>query len=418
MSFGCAVSDNGAWAVTGTLVITANTFTVSSGKTLTVTNSNGGTLNVTGGTLANAGTISNAGSVTISSGATLSNTGTLSGNITDNGTVSFIASTVYSNAISGAGVVMVNPGNGNTVVFTGINTYTGTTTVTSGTLQLGNGTTNGSAANSVLDVLSGSTIKFNETGAVNIGNTVEGAGTLYQAGSGTLTLSGANTYTGGTTLAGGTLNVTGSIANSAVAVQSGATLEGTGTIGGAVSIAGGTLISGTTSPGILKTGNLSFNSTSHYAVQVNGSTAGTSYGQTQVTGTITLNNAILSLTGTRTEHAGDAIILITNDGSDAVSGTFAGLAEGTAVTLNNVVYYITYLYNGNDVALVDKWSAVAHLAPDAAPDTSAADVVYATGDIAVTANDLGWGSRAATARKWPARKPASATAGCSPISPT
>ena len=44
--------------------------------------------------------------------------------------------------------------------------------------------------------------------------------------------------------------------------------------------------------------------------------------------------------------------IINNDGADAVSGTFNGLAEGGTITFNTVTLYITYTGgDGNDVVL-------------------------------------------------------------------
>ena len=57
-------------------------------------------------------------------------------------------------------------------------------------------------------------------------------------------------------------------------------------------------------------------------------------------------------------HDGDVIVLIRNDGTDAVTGTFANLPENAQVIAGGVTYQITYTYNadtgafgtGNDVA--------------------------------------------------------------------
>ena len=150
-----------------------------------------------------------------------------------------------------------------------------------------------------------------------------GHGGVEKYGAGTLTLSAVNTYVGATNVNAGTLIVDGSIAGSAVGVQSGATLGGHGTTGAVVIYAGGTLAPGN-SPGIIHTGDLTFASGAHFAVQIAGTTAGTGYDQVVVNGAVSLGNASLDLTflnGFAT-HAGDSFLLIDNDGNDAVTGQF------------------------------------------------------------------------------------------------
>ncbi|MBT2324306.1 autotransporter-associated beta strand repeat-containing protein, partial [Variovorax paradoxus] len=91
-----------------------------------------------------------------------------------------------------------------TLVFTGTNTYTGGTTISAGTLQIGNGGTTGSIAG---DVLNNGTLAFNRSDNLSYGGQISGTGALRQQGSGTTILTGANSYTGGTTIAAGTLQL-------------------------------------------------------------------------------------------------------------------------------------------------------------------------------------------------------------------
>ncbi len=62
-----------------------------------------------------------------------------------------------------------------------------------------------------------------------------------------------------------------------------------------------------------------------------GPTPGVSYDQLRVTGTVRLDNARLEIVGAATLPPIPTVILIDNDGADAVVGNFAGLAEGAKV---------------------------------------------------------------------------------------
>jgi len=95
----------------------------------------------------------------------------------------------------------------NTWTLSGANTYTGTTAINSGTLQIGNGGTTGSlsASSAISD---NAALVFNRSNTISQGidfGPISGSGTLTQAGAGTLALANPNTYAGATTVSAGTL---------------------------------------------------------------------------------------------------------------------------------------------------------------------------------------------------------------------
>jgi len=129
------------------------------------------------------------------------------GSLTSNGTLTFnppaaAADTIGTN-ITGTGQVRLN-GSG-TIVFTATNTYSGGTTITSGTLTLGDGAFNtGTFGHG--PVTNNSALVFNEpTATALFGTPITGTGTVTQKGPGTVSFldNGTNTYSGGTTIAAG-----------------------------------------------------------------------------------------------------------------------------------------------------------------------------------------------------------------------
>jgi autotransporter-associated beta strand protein len=167
---------------------------------------------------------------------------------------------------------------------------------------------------------------------------------VTKTGTATLTLAGANAYSGETTIQSGVLAVAGSIGN--------------------VVVDGGALLPGLSAAGAVSTSNLSFTTGSSYGVDVTDAGGG----PIRATGTVALDDATLDVTSSRTNNNyGILRVLVQNDGTDAVAGTFAGLPEGDTVTVNGVTYWITYQYNaeagqfgtGNDVALVSSLFSVA-----------------------------------------------------------
>jgi hypothetical protein len=189
------------------------------------------------------------------------------------------------------------------------------------------------------------------------GGTGQNAGSwsVAKSGAGTLVLSGANTYTGNTSVSAGVLSVTGSIANSAVQLTGG-TLAGTGSTG-AVNASGGTLAPGTSATGILTAAGLSMSSASTFAVRLNGAAAGSGYDQLVVTGrgmtgTIPLGNAALSVSLGFSPTPGQVFTIVHNTSGGAVTGTFAGLPEGKALSEGSIGLRVSYVGGaGHDVTL-------------------------------------------------------------------
>jgi autotransporter-associated beta strand protein len=220
----------------------------------------------------------------------------------------------------------------------GIDALNGTGTISLGTLgTLAVGQNNGSGT-------------FN--GSIS-GSATAAGWQLAKYGNGTFTLSGTNTYTGDSHIFGGTMAINGYQPQSRVYVEAGATLGGAGTVGEIYSP--GTVSPGS-SPGILTCSNLTFTSSGAYVAQLSGRVAGANYDQINVRGTNNLANATLTpvFSFTNPVAPGDQLVIINNDGVDAVTGIFSGWPEGTSVvTPTGYKLAITYLGGtSNDTAFV------------------------------------------------------------------
>ena len=301
--------------------------------------------------------------------------------------------------ISGSGGVAELAGSSGTIYFEGSsgNTYAGTTTVGSGTLVLaktsglavpgnlsmygtvrlgnnqqisdnadvlvnGGGLFEFGAYQEWIDTLRGSgTVNFGTNGWIYLGlnngsSTFDGqftgvgfasGWTVGKDGTGTFTMTGTNTFSAGEThVLHGTLVINGSQPQSPVIVDSVATLGGTGTVG---TILGNGTISPGASPGTLTSSNVAFSASATFAVELTGS--GTD--QLNVRGTNNLGGATLSLTTSAFAPVeGQPITILNNDGAESITGTFAGLPEGSLVSVGAIQYLISYAGgSGNDVTL-------------------------------------------------------------------
>jgi autotransporter-associated beta strand protein len=238
--------------------------------------------------------------------AGLSGTGTIN---TDNGVVA----TINAPIVNGSSQSLTKVGGG-TLVLTAANTYSGDTTISGGTLQLGNGGANGSIIGNVID---NGVFAINRNDAFTFGGIISGTGAFNQIGTGSTTLTALETYSGLTTISAGTLALTGagSIANS-----SGVVANGTFDISGVVPA--GTSIKSLSGSGTVALGTKTLtltNASGNFAGSIGGSG-----GLTLAAGTQTLSG-VSGYTGATTITAGTLALA----GAGSIANSSGVTADGT-----------------------------------------------------------------------------------------
>ena len=312
----------------------------------------------TAGTLTFAGTTTVGGTraVTLNAGSQTVNTGTF----TD---------TIAANVVGTGALVKTGTG---TLILTGANTYSGTTTISAGTLQIGNTV----AASNIFDttasiassaIINNGTLVFNRGDAstanptVTYAGLISGTGQLKQIGANTLILTANNTYTGVTTLSSqtittvvngtstatiyGTLQLgnggtTGWIGSSSVVNGSGATLA----FDRSDNVSWGGVISSSGNVTQLGTGALTFTAANTYSGATTissgslvltgagaiASSAVTDNGVFDFSGITAASATIKSLAGSGSVVMGAKNLILTS------GATFTGVISGTgALTLNS-----------------------------------------------------------------------------------
>ncbi len=138
-----------------------------------------------------------------------------------------------------------------------------------------------------------------------------------------------------------------------VSVLHGAVLSGNGTTSAAVTVEQGGRISPGGGAGSLGTGALSLNADSSFIVEVGGTAGGVTFDQLNVTGTVNLAGKLdVGLINGFVPQNNTPFVIISNDGTDVVRGTFEGIFEGQHLIIDGQSFVITYKGgDGNDVML-------------------------------------------------------------------
>lgn len=232
-------------------------------------------------------------------------------------------------------------------------TLSGAVVLTANTTVSGNNSsvlrlTGALSGNYTMTVPTGSSLTLELAGSSNTTQTPNGT---YTAGRSVTTIPAGDSQPGVSVSVGANNTYIIDGVRGDTTVSSGGILMGTGTVGVLTVNTGGQVAPGH-SPGCLASGDLLLGGT--YVVEIGGTTACTGYDQINVTGTVSLTGSILStsLYGGFAPSAGQVYTIITNDGADAVTDTFTGLAEGATFSADGYLYRVSYVGgDGNDVTL-------------------------------------------------------------------
>ena len=230
-------------------------------------------------------------------------------------------------------------------------------------LQVGNDGT-------VLDLGSNDLTLQADGGTITLAGEVDGSGKLIvDSGNVNMLATAATGYTGAVEVSSGVFATTAETEGNIVI--SGGTLKGNSDLLGSITMSSGIIAPGN-SPDCLGTADLAFTG-GNYNVEINGNVQCTEYDSMTVVGAVDLGSATtlnISRLASFKPKVNDTFAIIVNDGTDAVKGTFKGLANGDSVTVDGYIYQVNYDagVDKNDVLLLVK-------AAPTTPDTGIGSLV-------------------------------------------
>ncbi len=321
---------------TGSITLSGGTADLSITATDTIDHSgafNADVITLNGGDILNNGVLTSTGNLSmtstriidIQSGGTVAGATTMSSssltmgaNINSTGSITIGTDAITGLNLTSSSSLSIEPTTASTTIGIG-NTATGALNIDATEIT---GLTNGFSLITI-----GNT---GGTGAIDIQASSFTDPLTIEAGSGVTTLNGTLTNTGNTVIFNGDLTITANqtITSSGLTVQNNTLTTGVNTL--------------------TSSGNVTLN-TEDWQLTANGTTVG-QFGAIDVTGTVTLTNSTLTLSGSHTASGADAIVIINNDGADAIVGTFNGLTEGATVGNGFTITYVGG--DGNDVELL------------------------------------------------------------------
>ena len=326
---------------TGSVILGANTLTLTNGGTFAGVASGTGGLTIAAGNETLTGNNTYTGTTTVSGGALTLGVGGTTGSVA--GPIALASGVLtinHSNGVTLAGAIsgggsLVQAGAGTTVL-TGADSYTGLTSITAGTLAL-SGAGSIAASSGVVDGgvfdISGTTSGASITTLSGAGSVTLGAETLTLTNA-SGTFAGAASGTGGLTVSGGTETLTGANTYTGVtAIGAGATLALSGT--GSIASSSGVADAGTFSLAALSSGPSITSLSGAGSVTLGANTltltnaAGTFSGVASGTGGLTLAGGTETLTGANTYTGATAI----NGGTLTLGGTGSALPATSVVTV-------------------------------------------------------------------------------------
>ena len=321
----------GAIAGSGNLSLGSYTLTTNASSSTTfsgaisgsggLTKNGTGTLTLTGELSYTGNTSINTGTVVIGSPSQLGG-GSYSGNIANSGTLIYSGTSnqTLSGILSGTGVLTHNASS--RLTLTGNNSYSGNTTINTGTVEigsagrLGGGSYSGNIANS-------GTLIYSGTSNQTLSGIISGTGVLTHNASSRLTLAGNNSYSGNTTITNGTLEITtngrlgggnysGNITNSGQFVLGSNSNQ---TLSGQISGNGAITKNGTGILTLNGSNNYSGNTTINAGTVVIGNSTGlgASGNITFGGGTLQYGSGITTDISSRIKNSGSAILIHTNN---------------------------------------------------------------------------------------------------------